>query len=48
MCSNIIALYKSAGGVSELEESAEELMERCDNACFQLCNKKLDTTVVAK
>ncbi|KAI3880509.1 hypothetical protein MKW92_004119 [Papaver armeniacum] len=43
VCSNIIALYESAGHTSELKEAAK----RCNNACFQFCNKKSDTAAVA-
>ncbi|MCL7029977.1 hypothetical protein MKW94_030439 [Papaver nudicaule] len=40
MCSNIFSPYKSA-------ESVKEAAERCSNACFQFCNKKSDTAIVA-
>ncbi|KAI3913500.1 hypothetical protein MKW98_003979 [Papaver atlanticum] len=43
VCSNIIALYESADSTNKLKEA----VERCNNACFQFCNKKSDTAAVA-
>ncbi|MCL7030763.1 hypothetical protein MKW94_028842 [Papaver nudicaule] len=37
VCSHIIALHKSAEGI---EEAVKEAVERCNSACYQLCDKK--------
>ncbi|KAI3880555.1 hypothetical protein MKX03_008820 [Papaver bracteatum] len=48
VCSNIMAFHKSTAGlVSELEESAKEAAKSCNDACFQFCNKKSESAVVA-
>ncbi|KAI3938856.1 hypothetical protein MKW92_012479 [Papaver armeniacum] len=42
MCNKIIDFHTSAGHAKELKEEAE----RCNNACFQFCNKKSGTAAV--
>ncbi|KAI3967672.1 hypothetical protein MKX01_039582 [Papaver californicum] len=43
VCSNIIALYES----TQLKKTLNQVVERCNDACFKVCNMKSDTAVVA-